>query len=272
MSEIRIEPINDEKDFPICAQLCSDAIAPDPFSFFLEQYGDQSLYESTLNRLRDAASPDNSTDFAFKAVIDEVDGSGQTTEKIVGVSHWYIGYIVLPKVDPFEMKFVSQAQETGTTDLALEDGNDNPPVPSSVTSNTLKHRRRALMADHRRQVGNLYISNVRGKKHVCKLPLQCQALWFELIQVDCRRMMVDPNYQRRGIGRLLLKWGLDYADEHKLVAWLNARPAGSKMYLDAGFKIVGTIDVIMAEGDQHIEIPPAASMLRVPQPWSRTKV
>jgi GNAT superfamily N-acetyltransferase len=252
MSAIHIEPITDEKDFPVCAQLCDDAIASDPFSFFLEHYGDQKFRESTLAHLRAAANHENSTDFAFKAVIDESDGSGQTTEKIVGFSHWYIGYIVLPKVDPFEERVVSQRRAIDTH-LALGDGTDVAPVPSSSTNDSLKHRRQALMADHRRQLGNLYISNVRGKKHVY-----------------CRRMMVDPRYQRRGIGRLLLKWGLDYADEHKLVAWLNARPAASKMYLDADFKIVGTIDVPMAEEDGHIHIPPAASMLREPQPWSPT--
>jgi len=78
---------------------------------------------------------------------------------------------------------------------------------------------------------------------------------------DLRRLFIHPDYQRRGIGRKLLQWGVDLADREKLVAWLHARPAGSKLYESAGWRAVASIEVKVPD----LDVAPLVSMLRQPQ-------
>ena len=79
-------------------------------------------------------------------------------------------------------------------------------------------------------------------------------------------MMVHPGHQRKGIGKKLLQWGLDLADEEKIVSWLFARPAATKLYESAGFKAVGLLEVQIPEEDEPLDVPAGVAMLREPQP------
>jgi GNAT superfamily N-acetyltransferase len=74
-------------------------------------------------------------------------------------------------------------------------------------------------------------------------------------------MMVHPDHQRKGIGQKLLQWGVDYADKEKIAGWLFARPAGSKMYRNNGWKAVATLPFDVP----GMEIEPSLAMLRTPQ-------
>jgi GNAT superfamily N-acetyltransferase len=56
-------------------------------------------------------------------------------------------------------------------------------------------------------------------------------------------LCVDFRYQRLGIGTLLLKWGLEMADQHKLWVGTEAGPKGFGLYLKHGFKQVGWFEV-----------------------------
>ena len=246
MQSVRIEAIT-AADVTECTQLCVDAVAPDPFATFLERYSAESFYDGTFKRLSDAVDPTDETNFAFKAVMD-VDEIGGTRAKIVGVSHWYVGYVVIPKVDPFAKKIIDEGHEIGVAEVALGDGNDILSVHSGPTGKV--KRDHAVMDELVRQTGNLYVGNIRGKKHVY-----------------LRRMMVHPDHQRQGIGRKLLQWGLDQADRERLVAWLNGRPSGLKLYLDAGFEIMGPIEARVAEGDDDLNVPPGFAMLRKPREY-----
>ncbi|ATY67321.1 GNAT family [Cordyceps militaris] len=51
---------------------------------------------------------------------------------------------------------------------------------------------------------------------------------------------VDPGQQRRGIGKMLLEWGLEKAREQNRDAFLIATPAGIPLYLAAGFESLGS--------------------------------
>lgn len=47
-----------------------------------------------------------------------------------------------------------------------------------------------------------------------------------------------PEYERRGIGAMLLRWGLDRADEDDAAVYVSATPAGAKLYTRQGFELV----------------------------------
>ncbi|KAJ6442204.1 CAMK protein kinase [Purpureocillium lavendulum] len=47
---------------------------------------------------------------------------------------------------------------------------------------------------------------------------------------------VDAAYRSRGIGKALVRWGMDSADAEGKDIWLISAPAGRAMYLSLGFK------------------------------------
>lgn len=78
--------------------------------------------------------------------------------------------------------------------------------------------------------------------------------------------MVSPKHQRKGIGHKLLQWGTDRADREKIVAYLNGRPAGLKLYEAAGFERIAKLEIIVPEGDEELIVPSGYAMLRQPRP------
>jgi GNAT superfamily N-acetyltransferase len=62
-------------------------------------------------------------------------------------------------------------------------------------------------------------------------------------------LCADFRYQRRGIGSLLLDWGLKVADEMKLSVATEAGPKGHGLYLKHGFKQTGWFTVA-ADGEE----------------------
>lgn len=165
MTDIRVEPITSAADLPTCAQICSDAVRSDTFAIFLERYNTESFYNNTIKKLTDAIDPENKTDLAFKAVLTVDDGRGGKREEIVGVSHWYVGYVVVPKYDPFAKKVIEARNEIGPEEVVMGDGSGTvtPHTPSKALD-----RSKAVMDEMQRVHGNMYVGKIRGKKHVCK--------------------------------------------------------------------------------------------------------
>lgn len=52
-------------------------------------------------------------------------------------------------------------------------------------------------------------------------------------------LCVSPKYQRRGIGGLLIDWGLDKAARESVPASVEASPAGEALYQRKGFRKYG---------------------------------
>ncbi|EPE30171.1 Acyl-CoA N-acyltransferases (Nat) [Glarea lozoyensis ATCC 20868] len=52
-----------------------------------------------------------------------------------------------------------------------------------------------------------------------------------------------PEWQGKGAGSKMLKWGLGKADEEGLEAYLEASPAGKRLYEKMGFKEIGRLVV-----------------------------
>ncbi|KAI0017135.1 acyl-CoA N-acyltransferase [Xylariomycetidae sp. FL0641] len=52
---------------------------------------------------------------------------------------------------------------------------------------------------------------------------------------------VRKSHQRKGLGKRLLRWGLQRADEDQVEAFLSASPFGAPMYTKHGFETVETL-------------------------------
>ena len=96
-----------------------------------------------------------------------------TEEKIVGMAHWTVGYINLPKVDPFEQQTVASLAPTTTSVPSTEAMPlEEPIVTGAETVADSKPGSNTQLFDFyavcRKPIRNTYISQIRGKKHVCK--------------------------------------------------------------------------------------------------------
>ncbi|KAJ6461327.1 hypothetical protein C8R45DRAFT_531867 [Mycena sanguinolenta] len=54
---------------------------------------------------------------------------------------------------------------------------------------------------------------------------------------------VDPVEQGKGVGKALLKFGTDMCDEHQCYAWVHSSMAGYPVFLKAGFKEIGKLEL-----------------------------
>lgn len=65
----------------------------------------------------------------------------------------------------------------------------------------------------------------------------------------------DPAHQKRGAGSMLVKWGLDKAEEMKLPAYLEASKAGKPLYVKHGFKEVDRIEFDLTKwGGEGVDV------------------
>ncbi|KAH7174580.1 acyl-CoA N-acyltransferase [Fusarium flagelliforme] len=48
-------------------------------------------------------------------------------------------------------------------------------------------------------------------------------------------LVTHPDYQRRGAGSMLMKWGCDMADENRVAAYVDASKSGAALYERFGF-------------------------------------
>lgn len=168
MAEVRVVPITDPSDVPACAQLCYEAVLDDPFIRFMNLYNPTHFLDETNKRISDAIDPANTTDFAFKAVLDVPDDSGSTREEIVGVSHWYYGTAAIPKYDTFMKHVEEEPNEIGPGEVAAGSGGSTPKSMVVESEPVVVRNAEEAMAHVYRQHGNAYISVIRGKKHVCE--------------------------------------------------------------------------------------------------------
>ena len=257
---LRIEEVTDLQLVPELASLTDLALQPDAFYAFANTYRSKSMYEETIDRLTAAVKDPQS--HVFRAMWNTHGEDGTTAEQLVGMTQWYVGYLVVPKMDPFAPKIsesrpgdvsdvfgVASAGATGeasTVQMAtkIEPGEEPNPFDSVA-----------------KELGNSHVRAIRGKRHICT-SIFGRCLPDVLTGPDLRRMIVHPEFQRKGIGQKLLQWGVHLADRENIVGWLFSRPAGSKLYEKNGWRAVDSIAVDVP----GMEVAPFVSMLRKPEP------
>ena len=68
-------------------------------------------------------------------------------------------------------------------------------------------------------------------------------------------LAVEPDFQRRGVGRRLMEWGIKKADGEGLKVGLVASPMGEKLYESVGFRHVGWLIMGPVEGKAMVRWP-----------------
>lgn len=61
--------------------------------------------------------------------------------------------------------------------------------------------------------------------------------------LDLDHLAVDPRHQRRGIGKLLLNWGIEKAKHDGRDCYLVATPAGKSLYESVGFRTLQELSI-----------------------------
>jgi len=83
--------------------------------------------------------------------------------------------------------------------------------------------------------------------------------WMMKMMPDGTRCMfvvgltVDPKFQRRGVGKALLKWGTETADRLAIWIWVHSSQGAKTTYESAGFEPVGKLEIDL---DEWAPIPP----------------
>ncbi|KAG9240296.1 putative GNAT family acetyltransferase [Calycina marina] len=60
-------------------------------------------------------------------------------------------------------------------------------------------------------------------------------------------LTVDPQHQRRGVGKALLKYGTNIADSLGLMVWVHSSQGALPAYASAGFKPFAKLEVVLDE-------------------------
>jgi GNAT superfamily N-acetyltransferase len=55
-------------------------------------------------------------------------------------------------------------------------------------------------------------------------------------------LVVQPGYQKRGVGRQLMRWGLERAMEENVGFGVESLPAGEKLYKSCGLRLIREIE------------------------------
>jgi GNAT superfamily N-acetyltransferase len=81
-------------------------------------------------------------------------------------------------------------------------------------------------------------------------------------------LVTDPAYQGRGLGKLLMKQGLDRADAEGRKVYIESTSAGHPLYLKLGFK---DVDIMEIDLSKYGGTKPGKNwiMVREPQPVSQ---
>ena len=81
-------------------------------------------------------------------------------------------------------------------------------------------------------------------------------------------LAVSPEYQRRGVGRCLLEWGLDMAREEGVSVTVESSDVGRQLYAKNGFKVVDWLGT----GMEEVWFGGAAMVCDLERRWTREVV
>jgi hypothetical protein len=164
---LRIEEVTDTNLVHELAELFDTTLRPDSIYEFFSTYAPSTVYEGAFERIKDAVvSPDSRV---FRAMLTVTNEDGSTKDVLAGMSQWQIGYIVLPKVDPFapKSKAAEDDQVADVANVAIPDqhGVATPlPAPKEQSEQATSN----VFEDFMRIAGNAYVSSIRGKRHICE--------------------------------------------------------------------------------------------------------
>lgn len=114
-------------------------------------------------------------------------------------------------------------------DLAMPDerGDRYPPWHEDMPADQVDALIGIIEGNRRRVMGD--------QKHYCEGFLLTPSLSTADIRLDLDTLATHPDYQRRGAGSMLVKWGCDLADKDGVGAYVDASKEGAPLYTRFGF-------------------------------------
>ncbi|KAK4227382.1 acyl-CoA N-acyltransferase [Podospora fimiseda] len=131
-----------------------------------------------------------------------------------------VTFVVVDKEDDGKEEIVGFAQWVPPHEKSKEDTekeNEADVLPPTIDEGALKKLWEVIEGE---------IKDVLGQEGYSKM-------WYLMI------LGVDPKHYRRGIGKILVKKGLELAERDGTDAFLIATPNGQKLYESCGFEAVG---------------------------------
>lgn len=171
-----IKPVTSEADLPTLAYLSDLALRPDPYWEFRERYDTQSVYNDTLQKLTNAMRNQSGKTSLFKVVLISDSAEESEKETVIGLSQWRLGYLNVPKVDPFAIKKNNDEPSSAAHPLpnaVVAEPNDQGEaegvdIAAAKQEPNLKPFYSDPLEEHGRKVWNSCITHIRGKKFMCK--------------------------------------------------------------------------------------------------------
>ncbi|KIW49867.1 hypothetical protein PV05_11508 [Exophiala xenobiotica] len=172
-----IKPITSESDIPTLSYLSDLALKPDGFHAYRERYAPLNVYDDCFDKLTKAFRNTRAQSALFKVVLVPNSDDGEVEETIIGFSQWKLGYAEVPKVDPFAVKrkpredAVVEQSMSGVV-VAESSVEGEPPRIETRPTKEEKLKPKPFYSDPfeelARKLFNCYLSNIRGKRHLCK--------------------------------------------------------------------------------------------------------
>ncbi|KAJ2992466.1 hypothetical protein NUW58_g2159 [Xylaria curta] len=212
-----------QEDIPQAAAVAVAAYMDDAQDVYM--YPNRASYPNLYLKAKSdiiKGSFEDPTALPIVAVLDETDGDWKGSAEIVGYCIWY-------REGP---------------DAPQEDSN-GPKSKQPTIKRILNRIRTYDIVDYLSDLANpiLSASHARAMAKECSDPNSRQ---FEPNYTKPRHYFgvydigVDPKFQRRGVARKLMTWGIEKSKEENLPVFLSSTPAGKPLYLDLGFRTVGT--------------------------------
>ncbi|KAF2800991.1 hypothetical protein K505DRAFT_291735 [Melanomma pulvis-pyrius CBS 109.77] len=88
-----------------------------------------------------------------------------------------------------------------------------------------------------------------GRKFASEVVNQCytpRTRWMARPHLGLSQMCVLPSHQRRGIGSMLMHWGLEHTDQQGIESFIEATEAGRYLYEKFGYRAVKSVHVDMS--------------------------
>lgn len=91
----------------------------------------------------------------------------------------------------------------------------------------------------------------RRQAYLCPLKMLNEAL--TAVTLGLSLMCVYPKFQKRGLGRLLMEWGLAKMDGLGLEGFIEATESGKGLYANCGYRSVEDVSVNVDRADPSAE-------------------
>ena len=164
-----IEEVTDLHHVLELARLADLALQPDGFHALVNKYGPKTIHEDTFDKL--TAAIEDPQSHVFRAVLTTIDDDGTAKKHLVGLAQWYVGYLIIPKMDPFAPKNAPAEADKMTDVNEIATAEANGKASTIETAVKIKPEINPNPLDAvTRESGNSHIRAIRGKRHICEEP------------------------------------------------------------------------------------------------------